>query len=191
VPRRCGDRALRRGRRRPLMPRCRVRRRPCRRRARPDRLRGVAVTRAAWRPRRGSRKARIITPTPRWMRSVTPAAAASTTRLSGYAGRLKVVAHEDAVEIELLGVTGLLGRVRRCPVGAGVHHHRDLQPAAHRASAGEPRARRSSPSRSPRRAGTAAGGRAPRPSACSRPARSSAAAGSRRAGRRSRPRGDP
>jgi hypothetical protein len=47
------------------------------------------------------------------------------------AGRLEVVSHEDAVEAEPLGVPGLLGRVRRSPVGAGVQHHPDLQPAAH------------------------------------------------------------
>jgi hypothetical protein len=43
-----------------------------------------------------------------------------------------VVAHEDAVEAELLRVAGLLGRVCRRPVGAWMQPHRDLQPAAYR-----------------------------------------------------------
>jgi hypothetical protein len=51
------------------------------------------------------------------------------------AGRLEVVAHEDAVEAELLRVSGLLARARRRSVGAGLQHHRDLQPAAHRGNA--------------------------------------------------------
>jgi hypothetical protein len=48
------------------------------------------------------------------------------------ARQLEVVAHEDAVEAELLRVSGLVARARRRSVGAGLQHHRDLQPAAHR-----------------------------------------------------------
>jgi hypothetical protein len=48
------------------------------------------------------------------------------------AGRLEVVAHKDAVEAELLRGSGLFARARRRSVGAGLQHHRDVQPAAHR-----------------------------------------------------------
>jgi hypothetical protein len=41
-------------------------------------------------------------------------------------GPLEVIAHEDAVEAGPLGLSGLLARLRGCPIGAG----KALAPAA-------------------------------------------------------------